>query len=353
MKRNIVSLSMHSFIDPYAISVYIIHHDKYLLIRRCGKYLPETWQMVTGAIHQGETAWEAAVREVKEETGLIPSRLYSADAVETFYMKILDKITCVPVFVAFVNEPEEVQLALDEHDAYEWLSYEQAKERLVWAEQKRVLGQIHENFILKEPSIHYLIDKDHEIDTSILSPSMALSQKPWEKEKISVRPMRDEDLVELIKNFCFPWSSVEATTEKWERYYEEHQKGMRTVYLLEKEDELIIGYASLLGLSEYSDFRNTGTPEVNDVWVAEEWRNMGLGKMLMLHIEDIARIEGFKQIGIGVGLYSDYGKAQRLYVHLGYIPDGKGITYKTIPVTPGKEYPVDDDLILWMTKSLD
>lgn len=344
---------MHSFINPHTVSIYLIHHDKFLLIRRCGRYLPGTWQMISGGIHQGETAWEAAVREVKEETGLALTRLYSADAVETFYMKILDKITFVPVFVAFVDKPGEIELATEEHDAYEWLSYEQAQERLIWAEQKRVLTQIHENFILKEPSFHYLIDKDYEVDTTILSSQLGLSLKPWEKEKISVRPMKDENLTLLIKTFCFSWSSIEATTEKWNRYYEEHQKGMRRVYLLEKEDEMIIGYASLLGLSEYPDFRNTGTPEVNDVWVAEEWRNKGLGKMLMLHLEDIARIEGYKQIGIGVGLYGDYGQAQRLYVHLGYIPDGKGITYKSLPVTPGKEYPVDDDLILWMSKSLD
>src|SRR3990167_879785 len=164
---------MHSFIDPYAISVYIIHNDKYLLIRRCGRHLPGIWQMISGGIQQGETAWKAAVREVKDKTGLIPDRIYSADAVETFYMKILDKITCVPVFVAFVNEPLNIQLSPEEHDAYEWLSYEQARERLVWAEQKRVLTQIHENFILKEPSIHYLIEKGYEIDTTIPTSTLA------------------------------------------------------------------------------------------------------------------------------------------------------------------------------------
>ena len=29
-------------------------------------------------------------------------------------------------------------------------------------------------------------------------------------------------------------------------------------------------------------------------------------------------------VGIGVGLYEDYGPAQRLYIKRGYIPDGKG-----------------------------
>ena len=48
--------------------------------------------MVSGGIHPEEKAWEAAIREVKEETGLTPERLYSADAVETFYMKSLESV---------------------------------------------------------------------------------------------------------------------------------------------------------------------------------------------------------------------------------------------------------------------
>ncbi len=74
--------------------------------------------------------------------------------------------------------------------------------------------------------------------------------------------------------------------------------------------------------------------------------------MLILHLENIARKEGYKQIGLGVGLYRDYGAAQTLYVRLGYVPDGEGITYKTAFTIPGEQYPIDDDLILWLKKSL-
>ena len=52
--------------------------------------------MVSGGIEQGETATAAALREIREETGLSPSTFYLADAVETFYMRgiydqLLDK----------------------------------------------------------------------------------------------------------------------------------------------------------------------------------------------------------------------------------------------------------------------
>ena len=113
--------------------------------------------MVSGGVEEGETALEAALREIKEETGLIPDKLYSADAVETFYMQSLNKITFVPVFVAFFNAPGEVRLSPKEHDAYEWLSYEEAKERLVWSEQRRVLSHIQENFVLRQPLPLYLV----------------------------------------------------------------------------------------------------------------------------------------------------------------------------------------------------
>lgn len=148
-----------SFIDPQCVSVYIVHSNNYLLIRRSGPYLKNTWQMVSGKIESGEKAYEAALREVFEETGLIPDKLYSADAVETFYMASIDKVTFVPVFVGFIDELRQVKLSPREHDAYEWLIFEDAKERLLFAEQKRIISQIHENFVLKTPDRFFLIEK--------------------------------------------------------------------------------------------------------------------------------------------------------------------------------------------------
>ena len=146
---------MTSFTTPYCISAYVIRQTsegpRYLLIRRCGKYLPGTWQMISGGIENGETAVEAAFREIQEETGLIPYALYSADAVETFYMQSNDKITFVPVFVGFVENPN-VSLSPKEHDAYEWLPFEEAKDKLVWAEQRRVICHIHETCVVKKPN---------------------------------------------------------------------------------------------------------------------------------------------------------------------------------------------------------
>jgi hypothetical protein len=65
-----------------------------------------------------------------------------------------------------------------------------------------------------------------------------------------------------------------------------------------------------------------------------------------------ARAAGHPVMGIGVGLYADYGAAQRLYVRLGYRPDGRGVWYGAQPAVPGQPYRLDDDLVLFLEKAL-
>eukprot|EP00792_Barthelona_sp_PAP020_P000405 TRINITY_DN10637_c0_g1_i1.p1 TRINITY_DN10637_c0_g1~~TRINITY_DN10637_c0_g1_i1.p1 ORF type:complete len:75 (-),score=8.61 TRINITY_DN10637_c0_g1_i1:232-456(-) len=62
--------------------------------------------------------------------------------------------------------------------------------------------------------------------------------------------------------------------------------------------------------------------------------------------------EDYTHIGLGVGLYKDYGNAQRLYVKRGYVLDGNGIVYKNEQVVPGSQVTVDDDLLLYLIKPL-
>ena len=57
-------------------------------------------------------------------------------------------------------------------------------------------------------------------------------------------------------------------------------------------------------------------------------------------------------IGIGVGLYSDYGAAQRIYVRRGYLPDGRGIMYRNQPVEPGAVIRIDDEAALMFTRPI-
>jgi GNAT superfamily N-acetyltransferase len=173
---------------------------------------------------------------------------------------------------------------------------------------------------------------------------------PKASNQPTIRLLQQED-IEVLSDLYFPWSTREDTLEKWSRYLEEQTKRIRTVCIVAQESK-IMGYGNLLLHSEYLHFRNNNTPEINDIWIYEENRKKGIATSLIAHLEQLARQQGYAQIGIGVGLYQDYGPAQRLYFQLGYIPDGNGITYKAQPTVPGQTYPLDDDLILWLVKAL-
>lgn len=101
---------------------------------------------MVGSIEEGETAWQTALRELDEETGLQPNALYSADTYEQFYEADRDAITIAPVFVAFVDNSATVTLN-HEHSEYRWVSFAEAFEMVAFGGQRRVLGWIEDEFV--------------------------------------------------------------------------------------------------------------------------------------------------------------------------------------------------------------
>ena len=85
--------------------------------------------------------------------------------------------------------------------------------------------------------------------------------------------------------------------------------------------------------------------------VLPKFRRRGAAAAIMDQAEELAS-ERSDTIGIGVCLHVDYGAAQRMYVLRGYVPDGRGITSRHKRVSFGEQVRVDDDLVLWSTKSL-
>lgn len=113
----------------------------------------------------------------------------------------------------------------------------------------------------------------------------------------------------------------------------------------------IVGYTGIHWMSDYPPFAAEGIPEINDFNVLPEFRRRGFGAALLDEAEARIALRS-DRAGIGVGLYADYGSAQRMYVKRGYIPDGRGITRDGAPVVPGAAVPIDDDTVLWLTKRL-
>jgi ribosomal protein S18 acetylase RimI-like enzyme len=123
-------------------------------------------------------------------------------------------------------------------------------------------------------------------------------------ENVIIRTLLEKDIERLAHTFTAPWSTFESTLKLWKQYFKEQQEGIRTACLLVKENEFL-GYGSLLRSPDYPFFRDNRIPEVNAIWVAEECTRQGLGTRLIGHLEEMARQEGYKTIGIGVGLYKD------------------------------------------------
>jgi ribosomal protein S18 acetylase RimI-like enzyme len=111
------------------------------------------------------------------------------------------------------------------------------------------------------------------------------------------------------------------------------------------------GYVTIRWQSDYAPFREQSIPEIADFNVLPPFRRRGIGTALMDEAE--RRIsERSPMAGIGVGLYADYGAAQRMYVLRGYVPDGHGLSYRGRQVLGGEKVVVDDDLTLHLTKRL-
>jgi 8-oxo-dGTP pyrophosphatase MutT (NUDIX family) len=110
-----------------------------LTLRRApGGRCPGSWEAVHGHIEAGERPAEAARRELLEETGLAPLRLYNLSRVELFYQHGPDEVALVPVFVAFVAPDAPVVLSA-EHDGAEWLPVAKAGRRFAWPRERRAL----------------------------------------------------------------------------------------------------------------------------------------------------------------------------------------------------------------------
>ncbi|HEX9829783.1 MAG TPA: NUDIX domain-containing protein [Bacteroidota bacterium] len=132
------------------VCVYKIVNNKpkYLLLKRAenDSLYPGIWQIVTGMAEGDENAVTTALRELSEETGFRPERLWVVPFVDVFYSAKSDTVNLTPVFAAEVKEGNEPKLS-DEHQEYSWFSYEDAKKRLVWSGQKNALKNTEKNII--------------------------------------------------------------------------------------------------------------------------------------------------------------------------------------------------------------
>lgn len=168
------------------------------------------------------------------------------------------------------------------------------------------------------------------------------------KVMLNIRLLTDVDIPLIVSAFSnIGWNKPVSLFQK---YLQEQQLGTKFVWI-SFIDGHFSGYVTLELSSEYQPFYEKQIPEIKDLNVLPHFRNQGIGSSLLKEAENKAKNYS-AYVGIGVGLFSDYGDAQKLYVKKGYIPDGKGVTYQYKPVKWECGYKMDDNLVLWFTKKL-
>jgi dATP pyrophosphohydrolase len=100
-----------------------------------------SWETVHGTIEPGETPVQASLRELREETGLVPEKFYNLSRTEAFYQHKTDELALIPVFAAFVASSASVKLSA-EHDRAEWLKARDAAARFAWPRERRAMDDI-------------------------------------------------------------------------------------------------------------------------------------------------------------------------------------------------------------------
>ena len=125
---------------PYKRTSTEVH---FLILKRSNsKIYAGDWRMVGGKVKQGESAWQTALRELKEETQLSPILFWTVPSINQFYDFHEDIIHQIPVFACEIESNSEPVLN-DEHIDFKWVTIDEITQYIQWPEQIRLMQLIH------------------------------------------------------------------------------------------------------------------------------------------------------------------------------------------------------------------
>ena len=155
--------------DCLGVVLFVVRRSadthEYLLVRRSGGRFAGQWWPVAGTSRPEEPPHRTALRELREETGLVPVSLYKTRLEAPHF----EERGFLSIFVAFVEASAEVILNC-EHDAFRWLS----------ANGLKSLIPVH---------THRAIDVIEEL---VLSPSLDGAVRVWPDAEMGVPPEEKE-----------------------------------------------------------------------------------------------------------------------------------------------------------------
>ncbi|WP_458089406.1 NUDIX hydrolase [Streptomyces malaysiensis] len=131
--------------QPGISAAIIVHEDRVLMVRRRVKEGELMWQFPAGAIEDGETAEQAAVRETEEETGLIVEAIkLIGERVHPKTGRLMSYTACSPL------EGEAHVADEDELDAVAWVTHGEIPEYVPYGLYERVQEYLDEVIGLPE-----------------------------------------------------------------------------------------------------------------------------------------------------------------------------------------------------------
>lgn len=160
----------------------------------------------------------------------------------------------------------------------------------------------------------------------------------------------DESHLPALNQFA-----IDAKHSIEDRYFEtafQEQLDKKRLIFLAFSDAVLVGYAHLNFFPQYVPFLRMNIPEIQDIIVHPNHRRQGIGEQLIKACEAEAKSRSMTDIGIGFGVSGNFGAAQRLYIRMGYIPDGSGVVFDRQKVQSGEIRPIDDRLCLMVVKLL-
>jgi dATP pyrophosphohydrolase len=121
------------------------------LVLRCKPDAPagDVWHAIHSKIEPGETAIDAARRDILRKTSLTPVRFYTADYIGQFYDPVSDTIVLAPTLAALIGTRAHVTISQDYMD-YAWCDLEETTARLIWSAQRWAVRHIHDIIVLGE-----------------------------------------------------------------------------------------------------------------------------------------------------------------------------------------------------------
>ncbi|MEA5002571.1 MAG: NUDIX domain-containing protein [Christensenella sp.] len=156
---------------PYHIHVFLYREKngtyEFAVFERSD--LPEIWQGVSGGGEAGESVVQTALRECREEAGVVlPGPLYPLDSVSVMRSTVFAEWTkewgrdviVLPMYFFGMPYAGEIVLS-EEHITFEWLNFEQADARIALSDQNTALWELNERLCRNnlERSVPMWMDK--------------------------------------------------------------------------------------------------------------------------------------------------------------------------------------------------